>query len=152
MAPAVLWKWLTVVALAMTPALVLGQSAAATAGLAWHLDPRILVPVIALAGFVEGMLVAWLGGGTTRIGFVRRWCERMRKPKAVRLANTWGPWGGLTLGVAVVGQEPILLALRWLGVDLRRLVLPVAVSNVLFAAIYYAVVRFGVDRVLGLKL
>ena len=146
------WKWLTVVALAMTPALVLGQSAAAAAGIAWHLDARILVPVIALGGFAEGMVVAWLGGMTTRIGMVHRWCERMRKPKAVAMVNAWGPWGGLTLGVAVVGQEPILLALRFLGVDLRKLVLPVAASNVLFALVYYAVVRFGVDKLLELKL
>src|SRR5689334_16953903 len=116
----------------MTPALLLGQSAAATAGIAWHLDPRVLVPVIAMGGFVEGMLVAWLGGATTRIGFVHRWCERMRKPRAVELANRWGPWGGMTLGVAVLGQEPILLALRFLGVERRRLVLPLAISNVLF--------------------
>lgn len=146
------WKWLTVIALAMTPALVLGQSAAATAGIAWHLDPRLLVLAIAVGGFAEGMLIAWLGGVTTRIGMVNRWCERMRKPKAVAMANAWGPWGGLTLGVAVVGQEPILLALRFLGVDVRKLVLPIAVSNVLFAVVYYAVVRFGIDKLLALKL
>lgn len=145
-------KWLTVLALAMTPALVLGQSAAAAAGIGWHLEPRLLVAVIALGGFVEGMLVAWLGGTTTRIGIVNRWCARMRSPKAVAMANRWGPWGGLTLGVAAVGQEPILLALRLLGVDLRKLVLPIAVSNVLFAIVYYAVTRFGLDTVLGMKL
>ena len=145
-------KWLTVIALAMTPALVLGQSAAATAGIAWHLDPRLLVPVIAVAGFAEGMLIAWLGGATTRLGFVNRWCERMRKPKAVAIANKWGPWGGMILGPAVLGQEPILLALRFLGIDIRRLVLPVAMSNVLFALIYYGVVRFGLDKLIELKL
>ena len=135
--------------LAMTPALVLGQSAAVTAGIAWHLDPRVLVPVIAVAGFVEGMFVAWLGGTTTRIGLVHRWCERLRKPKAVAFANRWGAWGGMTVGVAAFGQEPILLALRVLGVDLRKLVLPVAVSNVLFAVIYYFVVKLGLDKLLG---
>lgn len=145
------WKWVTVVALAMTPALLLGQSAAATAGIAWHLDARFLVPVIAVAGFAEGMLVAWLGGTSTRIGFVHRWCERMRKPKAVALATAWGPWGGMTVGAAVFGQEPILLALRWLGVDMRKLVVPIAVSNTAFALIYYGVVRFGFDQVLALK-
>jgi hypothetical protein len=148
----VLWKWLTVIGLAMTPALVLGQSAAAAAGMAWHLDPRLLVPVIAVAGFVEGMLVAWLGGATTRIGFIHRWCEKLRKPKAVALAEKWGPWGGMIAGVAMVGQEPILLALRFLGVDLRKLVLPVFVSNVLFALVYYGVVRFGLDKLLTVKL
>ena len=145
------WKWLSVVALAMTPALVLGQSAAAAAGIAWHLDPRYLVAAIALGGFAEGMLVAWLGGMTTRIGMVHRWCERMRTPKALKMANAWGPWGGLTLGVAAVGQEPILLALRFLGVEVRKLVLPIAASNILFAVIYYAVVRFGLDKLLALN-
>ena len=145
------WKWLSVVALAMTPALVLGQSAAAAAGNAWHLDPRYLVAAIALGGFAEGMLVAWLGGMTTRIGMVHRWCERMRTPKALKMANAWGPWGGLTLGVAAVGQEPILLALRFLGVEVRKLVLPIAASNILFAVIYYAVVRFGLDKLLALN-
>ena len=148
----VFWKWLTVVALAMTPALVLGQSAAAAAGITWNLDPRLLVPVIAVAGFVEGMLVAWLGGATTRIGFVNRWCERLRKPKAVAMANRWGTWGGMIVGTAVVGQEPILIALRFLGVEIRKLVLPVAASNVLFALVYYGVVRFGLDKLLTLKL
>jgi hypothetical protein len=146
------WKWLTVIGLAMTPALVLGQSAAATAGIAWHLDPRILVPVIAAGGFVEGMIIAWLGGATTRIGMVNRWCERMRKPKAVAMANKWGAWGGMFLGTAMVGQEPILLALRFLGVEIRKLILPIALSNVVFALVYYGIVRFGLDKVLSMKL
>jgi hypothetical protein len=138
------WKWLTVIGLSMTPALVLGQSAAAAAGIGFHLDPRILVPVIAFSGFVEGLAVAWLGGETTRLGFVQRWCEWMRKPRAVEIARRFGPWGGMTLGVAIVGQEPVLLALRWLGIDMRRLVLPTAVSNALFAIIYYYVVKLGI--------
>lgn len=145
-------KWGTVVGLSMTPALVLGQSAAAAAGIAWGLDPLLLVLVMAVSGFVEGVFVAWLGGTTTRIGFVSRWCERMRRPRAVAFANAWGPWGGMTLGVAVLGQEPILLALRWLGLDLRRLLLPIAASNALFATIYYWVVRLGLDRVAAIKL
>lgn len=140
-------KWATVAALSMTPALILGQSAAAAAGIGWRLAPVVLVPVMAACGFAEGMFVAWLGGTTTRIGFVSRWCERMRKPKAVALAQRWGRWGGMTLGVAAVGQEPILLALRVLGVDLRRLVLPTAVSNALFAVVYYYTVKLGLDHV-----
>ena len=146
------WKWLTVVGLAMTPALVLGQSAAAAAGIAWNLDPRLLVPVIAVSGFAEGMLVAWLGGATTRIGFVNRWCERLRKPKAVAMANRWGVWGGMIVGTAMVGQEPILVALRFLGVRVRKLVLPIATSNLLFALVYYGVVRLGLDKLMTLKL
>jgi hypothetical protein len=143
-------KWATVIALSMTPALIFGQSAAATAGIAWHLNPWFLVPVMAIAGFVEGLIVAWLGGTTTRIKFVQRWCERMRKPKAVAFTKKWGRWGGMTLGVAALGQEPILLALRLLGVDLRKLILPIAVSNALFSLIYYSMIRYGFDHIAGL--
>jgi hypothetical protein len=48
---------------------------------------------------------------------------------------------------ALVGQEPILVALRWLGVDMRRIWLPLAISNALFAVLYYAIVWFGLDQV-----
>jgi hypothetical protein len=51
----------------------------------------------------------------------------------------------MMFGVAAVGQEPILIALRWLGVDMRRLLLPTAVSNLAFAIIYYVIVRLGFD-------
>jgi hypothetical protein len=47
----------------------------------------------------------------------------------------------------LVGQEPILVALRWLGVEMRRIWFPLAISNAVFALIYYEVVRFGVDQV-----
>ena len=140
-----LGQWATIVGLSATPALILGQSAAAAAGIEWGLNPWILVPVIALSGFVEGLVVAWLGGTSTRVGFIRRWCERMRKPKAVAFAAKWGPWGGMLLGVAAVGQEPILIALRWLGVTPRKLLLPTAVSNIVFAVLYYFVVKAGLD-------
>jgi hypothetical protein len=152
MASTAFWKWATVVGLSMTPALLLGQSAAAAAGIKWQLNPWILVPVIAASSFVEGMVVAWLGGTTTRIGFINRLVERLRKPRAVKYAKAWGAWGGMTLGVAVLGQEPILLALRLLGVDMKKLVLPTAVSNVLFAIIYYWVVKLGLDHLDALKL
>jgi hypothetical protein len=141
-----LWQWLTVIGLSMTPALVLGQSAAAAAGIGFGLDPRILVPVMAVSGFVEGLLVAWLGGKTAslRIGLLQRFIAWMKKPRAVALAARFGPWGGMLLGTGIVGQEPILIALRWLGVDLRRLVLPTAIANALFAVSYYYVVKLGI--------
>ena len=41
----------------------------------------------------------------------------------------------------------LLVALRWLGVDMRRIWLPLAVSNAVFAALYYALVRVGLDQV-----
>jgi hypothetical protein len=150
----VLWKWLTVIGLSMTPALLLGQSAAAAAGIGFHLDPWIFVPVMAVSGFIEGLFVAWLGGKTAhlRFGLLQRLITWMRKPRAVEIANRFGAWGGMTLGVAIVGQEPVLLALRWLGVDMKKLVLPTAVSNAIFAVAYYWVVKLGilsVDKVLG---
>jgi hypothetical protein len=152
MAATTFWKWATVVGLSMTPALVLGPSAAAAAGIKWGFSPWILVPVIAASGFVEGIFVAWLGGTTARFGFVHRLCERLRTPRAVKYAKAWGRWGGMTLGVAAVGQEPILLALRVLGIEWKKLVLPTAVSNVLFAIIYYWVVKLGLDRLDAFKL
>jgi hypothetical protein len=141
------WTWASIVGLSMTPNLVLGPSAAVGVGIAAHYDPWVLLPVVAVAGYFEGLVVAWLAGQSTHIGIIGRWVARMRTPRSTVLADKWGVWGGLTLGCAVVGQEPILVALRWLGVDMRRIWLPLAVSNAVFAVIYYAVVRFGLDQV-----
>ena len=143
MATAAFWQWATVVGLSMTPALVLGQSAAATAGIGWGLDPRILIPVMAVSSFAEGLILSWLGGSSTRFKFMQRFCDMLRRPRAVAFAQKWGAWGGLLLGVAVVGQEPIVLALRFLGIEQKKLVLPLAVSNVIFAFVYYGVVKAG---------
>jgi len=141
------WTWASIVGLSMTPNLVLGPSAAVGVGIAAHFSPWALLPVVAAAGFIEGLVVAWLAGQSTRIGFIDRWVARLRTPRSVAFANKWGVWGGLTLGCAVVGQEPILVALRWLGVDMRRIWLPLAVSNAVFAVLYYAIVWFGLHQV-----
>ena len=140
------WTWLSIIGLSMTPNLILGPSAAVGVGIAAHIDPWLLLPVVAVAGYVEGLAVAWLAGESTQIGFIGRWVARMRTPRSTALADRWGIWGGLTIGCAVVGQEPILVALRWLGVDMRRIWLPLAFSNVVFAVIYYWVVLFGFDQ------
>jgi len=131
----------------MTPNLILGPSVAVGVGIAAHYDPMVFVPVVAVAGYFEGLIVAWLAGQSTRIGFIDRWLARRRTPKSIDLANRWGVWGGLTLGCAAVGQEPILVALRWLGVDIRRIWFPLAASNAIFAIIYYSVVSVGLDQV-----
>ena len=141
------WTWLSIVGLSMTPNLVLGPSAAVGVGIAAHYNPWVLLPVVAVAGYFEGLVVAWLAGESTRIGFIDRWVTRLRTPRSVALTDKWGVWGGLTLGCAVVGQEPILVALRWLGVDMRRIWLPLAVSNAVFAVLYYAIVWFGLVQV-----
>jgi len=141
------WKWASIIGLSVTPNLVLGPSAAVAVGIAAHCSPWVLLPVVAVAGYFEGFVVALLAGQSTRIGFIGRWVARLRTPRAVAFANSWGVWGGLTVGCAVVGQEPILVALRWLGVDMRRIWLPLAVSNAIFAVIYYVIVWVGLDRV-----
>jgi hypothetical protein len=141
------WTWLSIIGMSMTPNLVLGPSVAIGVGVAAHIDPRLLLPVVAVAGYVEGLAVAWLADESTHIGFVSRWVARMRTPRSTALADKYGVWGGLTIGCALVGQEPILVALRWLGVEMRHLWLPLAFSNAVFAVIYYAVVVFGLNRV-----
>jgi len=141
------WTWATIVGLSMTPNLILGPSVAVGVGIAAHHSPWVLLPVVAVAGYIEGLALAWLAGESTRLGFINRWVARMRTPKSVAIAEKWGVWGGLSLGCALVGQEPILVALRWLDVDMRRLLLPLAISNAVFAVLYYAVVWFGLDQV-----
>jgi hypothetical protein len=136
-------RWAVIVGLSMTPALVAGPSAACAAGIAWHIDARVLLPVIAASSFVEGVFVAWLAGGVTRAGLLARWLERLRNPRAITIAERYGAWGGLLLGVAVVGQEPVLVALRFLGVDMRKLWIPLALSNAVFALVYYEIVKLG---------
>jgi len=141
------WTWVSIVGLSMTPNLVLGPSAAVGVGIAAHFSPWVFLPVVAAAGYFEGLVLAWLAGESMRIGFIGRWVARMRTPRSVALADRWGVWGGLTLGCAVVGQEPILVALRWLGVEMRRIWLPLAISNAVFAILYYAIVRVGLDQI-----
>jgi len=141
------WTWASIVGLSATPNLVLGASAAVGVGIAAHFSPWALLPVVAAASYFEGLVVAWLAGESTRIGFIGRWVARLRTPRGVALANRWGVWGGLTLGCAVVGQEPILVALRWLDVDMRRIWFPLAVSNAVFAVVYYVIVWVGLDQI-----
>lgn len=116
-------------------------------GIKAHYSPFFLLPVVAAASYTEGLILAWLAGQSMRIGFIGRWIERLRTPMAVAFAKRWGVWGGLTLGCALVGQEPILVALRWVGIDMHRIWLPLAVSNAVFAVLYYAIAWFGLDQV-----
>lgn len=142
-----LWQWLTVIALTMVPSLVAGPSAGIIAGIHFGFSPWVLLPVVALASFVEGLLVIGLAELGLRVPWIGRTLSRSRTPRAQRWAEKWGPWGGLTLGVAVVGQEPILVALVWMKVDKRRILLPLALSSICFTAIYFIVVRAGYQQV-----
>ena len=40
-----------------------------------------------------------------------------------------------------------LVALRWLGVEMRQIWLPLAVSNAVFAVTYYAMLWFGLAQI-----
>lgn len=144
------WTWASILGLSMTPGLILGPSVALGVGFEAHYNPWVLLPVVATANYFEGLVFAWLIGRSTRIGFIDRWIERMRTPRAVRFAKSWGIWGGLTIGRAVVGQEPILAGLELLGIDMRRIRLPLAFSCAIFTVIYYAIVWFGLDKVANL--
>jgi hypothetical protein len=144
------WTWASIIGLSATPNLVLGPSVAVGVGIKANYSPWVLLPVVAAASYFEGLVIAYLAGMSTQIDFISRWVARFRTPRAVALANRWGVWGGLTLGCAVVGQEPILVALRWLGIDMRRIWLPLAVSNAAFAVLYYVIVWVGLDQVANL--
>ena len=63
--------------------------------------------------------------------------ERAKLGAVVRLLNA------TSKAYPIVAMEPILLALRWLGVEMRRLWVPLAVANVLSAFLYYYLVKAG---------
>jgi hypothetical protein len=140
--------WLTVIGLAATPALILGQSAACAAGIGFGFDPVPLVAVVAATGFVQGLGVAGLAALAQKIPRLHRALRRLHAPRFDAWIKRWGPWAGLGLGPAVAGQEPVIIALVWLGAPLRRLVLPLALSNAAYAFVYYEVVR-GAAGLLG---
>lgn len=140
------WTWASIVGLSATPNLVLGPSVAVGVGIKAHLSPWLLLPVVAAVGWCEGLIIAWLAGQSTRLGPIHRWVARLRTPRSEALARRWGIWGGLSLGCALVGQEPILVALRWLGVGMRRITWPLALSNAVFALIYYVVLSTGLQQ------
>lgn len=140
------WTWASIIGLSMTPNLILGSSVAVAVGYKAQITPELLIPVVAIASYIEGLLVAWLAGQSTNIGVIHRWVGRMRTPRSTALAERWGVWGGLIIGGTLVGQEPILVALRWLDVSMRRLWLPLAISNLAFTLLYYAVVVAGFDK------
>lgn len=137
------WRWLLVVVLSMVPALVAGPSAGILAAMHFGFAPEVYLPVVALASFVEGLAVVKLAELALRSPAIEHRLAPLRTERAVRWASKWGPWGGLLLGVATLGQEPILIALVWLKVERRKLVLPLALSSTLFTGIYFVTLRQG---------
>ena len=138
------WKWLTVIALAATPALIFGQTAAWGAGFEFGMSHLVLGVVIVLAGYAESLLVLWLASLAQRIPRLHRALSRLRLPRFDRWIQRWGPWVGLLVGTAALGQEPVIIALVWLGAKPRKLIVPLLVENVLYTVIYYWIVKAGV--------
>ena len=136
-------KWLTVIGLAATPALILGQTAAWGAGLGFGLDVWLLALVIVLGGLAEGLVIVWLASLALRVDAVYRVMKRFHAPRFDAWFARWGVWVGMLVGTAVGGQEPVIIALVWLGAPPRKLILPLAIQNVLYTAIYYAIVKLG---------
>jgi hypothetical protein len=62
----------------------------------------------------------------------------MKKPRAIALADRYGPWGGSMLGTRSSVRNPFLMALRWLGVDMRRLVFAHRCGERALRVIYYS--------------
>ena len=144
-------EWLTVIGLSMTPALLGGPSAGVAAGIAFDLSPVPLYLVVAVANFLAGLCVLALASLAVRWAWLDQRLERLRNPKAVAWLDKWGPWGGLMLGSATIGPFPVLIALRWMTIRPRRMLLPLAVSTFVYTAIYYAIVHFGIDQMLRLE-
>lgn len=135
--------WLTVIGLAATPALIFGQTAAWGAGLGFGLDVWLLGVVIALAGVAEGLVVLWLAQLALRIERVHRVMRRFHAPRFDAWFARWGIWVGMLVGTAVAGQEPVIVALVWLGAPPKKVGVPLLVQNVLYTAIYGVVVGVG---------
>jgi hypothetical protein len=99
--------------------------------------------VIVIAGFAESLLVLWLATLADRIPRLHRWLSKLRLPRFDRWIKRWGPWVGLLVGTAALGQEPVIIALVWLGAKPKKLILPLLVENVLYTVIYYFIVKAG---------
>jgi hypothetical protein len=138
-----MWRWLTVIGLAATPALIFGQSAAWGAGIGFGLDVWLCGLVIVLAGFAEGLVIVWLADAAQRIERVHRVMKRFHAPRFDRWFAKWGVWVGMLAGTAVAGQEPVIIALVWLGARPKKLVVPLLIQNVLYTVIYYGIVKLG---------
>ncbi len=140
------WKWALVAALSATPALLAGQTAAIAVGIHYQLPIGGVLVVSMVFGFLEGLGVVKLAlWGETRPR-IAQWLERRRTPRSIRFANKWGTWGGLLLGGAAVGQEPMIFALIWLKVPPQKLTLPLLTANVIYTFIYWSIVKTGMAQ------
>ena len=108
----------------------------------------ILIPVVAIAGFIEGLILVWIVGQAQRFSTIHRWISKLHTPRGMALAKKWGVWGGLSVGCFLVGQEPILLGLRWMNISLRRIWIPLAISNAFFTWLYYVLTSVSIEQLL----
>jgi uncharacterized membrane protein YbaN (DUF454 family) len=145
-----MWQWLTVIGLAATPALILGQTAAWGAAFGFHLPTWPVGVAIALAGFAEGLLLLYLAALAERIPRLHRWLSKLRVPRYDAVLRRWGSWTAMLVGTAIAGQEPVIIALVWLGVPPKKLILPLFVENVVFTVVYYFVMKIGWAAITGL--
>jgi hypothetical protein len=144
-----MWQWLTVIGLAATPAVFLGQTAAWGAAFGFDLPTWPAGIAIVIAGYAEALLLLYLAALADRIPRLHRWLSKLRVPRFDPLLTKWGTWTALLLGTAIAGQEPVIIALVWLGVKPRKLILPLLVENVLYTALYYFVMKLGWTAITG---
>ena len=136
-------KWLTVIGLAAAPALILGQTAAWGFGFRWELSVPGLFIAISMASFVEGVALAWLATLLRHADWFSRMAARVHDSRVGGWIVRRGPWVGLLLGTSVLGQEPFIIALVWLGVPPKKLVLPLLVENLAYTVLYGVMVHHG---------
>jgi hypothetical protein len=143
-------QWLTVIGLAATPALIFGQTAAWAAGIGFDLPTWSLGIVIVIAGFVEALLVLLLAALADRWPRLHRVLSKLRVPRFDALLTRWGTWTAMLAGTGLVGQEPVIIALVWLGVPPKKLVLPLLVENIVYTVLYYFIVKLGWAAITGI--
>lgn len=110
--------------------------------------------VITLGGFSEGLVIAMLAELPRHAARFQRWLDKLNDPTSANLARRWraarwlakrGPWPGLLLGTAFLGQEPMIVFFVWVGIPIRRLALPILVTNVLYTVIFAITVKLGLN-------
>jgi hypothetical protein len=139
----VIWKWLTVFGLAAAPALVLGQSAAWAFGLRTGMNILALGIVITMGGFIEGVVIVKLAELPKRSARFERWADKVHRSRPGSWLAKRGPWPSLLVGTMFLGQEPIIIFLVWLGIPMRKLVVPLFVANAVYTVVYALLVKQG---------
>lgn len=141
-----MYQWVTVIGLSMTPALIAGQSAALAVGIGFGFPPFILNLTVVISSFIGGLLTILLADLSANLPLLKKWLKKFQTEKVTKWCQKWGIWWGLIVGVAFIGPIPILLTLRWMGVERKKLLIPLAMSSVLYTLLYYALISFGFEQ------